>query len=138
MNAFSGPLCAHYHQIAQYRDLNSLCRSCKALRATVTPRLYGTVELKVPCRWNRLSSLESLIGSQSQGFNYIRCLRIVVQQSSPSNDQLGDVEELSDSEDEPGCLFTVHTTNKFRSTALNALIRLLFLKIPRQCLQHFR
>lgn len=126
-------------QLAQCRDLNSLSRSCKTLNAIAIPRLYKTVGLKVPLQWNRLSSLESLLSSQSEGLKYTECLSIVVRQSAFEDDQYGSLEELADEHDDGVEIgpFLIYSSTRRTSKALNALIRLLVLKLPRQHLRRF-
>ena len=133
-------------QLVQFRDIRRLALSCKSLLAVAIPQLYQTVELKVPLKWNRLASLEKLLVSASDGLRYTRRLSIVVQQTPIKDDRYGsrdhlgltdDGEDVEDRPEHDNRTFKVHVPGRAASCALNALIRLLILKMPRQQLIEF-
>ncbi len=127
------------------------------MSAVVLPRLYHTIELKVPLQWSRLPSLEKLLASSSEGLKYTRCLRIVTTQycrednTYPKLDEVpetddehesGDEREVDDVEeeeegDEDDRLFRVYHPKTSTSNALNAFIRVLVERLAPQQLHTF-
>lgn len=141
----------------QYRDLNSLSQSSKTLKAIALPQLYRTIELKVPLKWNRLASLEKLLATSPESLRFTRSLHIVAQQAPIKDDGYGSRDEMdltaSEKEDddeesrpdneESGLdveddAFKLYHPARWASSALNALVRLLILKLSRQQLCDFR
>lgn len=144
-------------QLVQYRDLNNLSQSSKTLKAIALPQLYRTIELKVPLKWNRLASLEKLLATSPESLRYTRGLHIVTQQAPIKDDRFGsrddmdltaseeeddDEESRPDNEesglDDEDDGFKMYHPSRWASSALNALIRLLILKMSRQQLCDFR
>lgn len=157
--------CIITSHLVQLRDLNRLSCTCKTLNAVVLPTLYSTIELKVPLRWSQLPSLENLLASSSEGLKYTRCLRIVTKQYPPEGDVHGnldnvpfnydddedesegeatdeedvaaDVEDEEDEREEGNGQFKIFLPNKWASNALNALIRVLIVRLSPHQLHTF-
>ncbi|CAD6593210.1 MAG: hypothetical protein ASARMPREDX12_006936 [Alectoria sarmentosa] len=145
--------------LIQFRDLNHLCCTCKAWSEVVLPALYHTVELKVPLKFDRLPSLENLLASSSGRFKYTRCLRIVTKQypleddvyenggnvpatdgeesEDDPTDEEGVVTDTEEEEDDVDGVFKIYLPNKWASSALNALIRVLIARLSPQQLHSF-
>ena len=97
-------------------------------------------------KWNRLESLENLLTTNPEGLRYTQGLEIIPLQSPILDDGYGSREDLylvdngedeearSDDEDDA---FRTYTPSRGSSCAVNALIRLLILKLPRQQLREF-
>ena len=133
-------------QLVQRRDLNSLCLSCKSLKSVALPRLYETIELRIPLKWSRLPSLENLLTVNSKAFVHIRNIFIETKQSLVKQDQYGSFDESDlTGNEEPSEFYEDTDDTPFRrcspmcggSENLNAFIRLLILKIPKQRLYAF-
>lgn len=111
--------------------------TCRTLNNAFLARLYSHVVIKVPIRWSRLTSLEDLISSAGSGFNFVTSICVTVQQQ-PSIDDAQESEdgrtaqEIAEERDLGFCLPHVAA-----SKALNALIRLLLMRIPDNHLKHF-
>ena len=116
------------------------------LQSNRSPTSLHTLELKVSLRWNRLTTLESLLASPSERLRHTRSLRSLTRQSTFADDDFGewngahDTDEDDDEDEkrddnEP---FRIYTPCKWASSALNALIRLLISKLPPQQLKLFR
>ncbi|KAL9075648.1 MAG: hypothetical protein Q9161_001399 [Pseudevernia consocians] len=148
--------------LVQFRDLNHLCCTCKTLSAVVLPILYHTIELKIPLQWSRLPSLEKLLASSSEGLKHTRCLKIVTAQSRQGDNTYRDLDEILKTDDEevieneqefgyeeevfhvdevgeeePNRLFRAYYPKASASSALNAFIRVLAVKLPPQQLHTF-
>ena len=99
-------------------------------------------------RWNRLTTLESLLASPSERLRHTRSLRILTRQSRFADDDFGEWNgahdtDYEDDDEEDGKRddnepFRIYTPCKWASSALNALIRLLISKLPPQQLKLFR
>ena len=121
-------------QLNRY-DLNRLCTTCKTIMAAALPKLYKTVFIKAPQAWSRLSSFESLLGSHGDGLQYTTELYIGTQQNPLQKSQkFYELPEESLAEMESQ-FFLPHSS---MSNALNTLVRLLVLKLPRDQLELFR
>ena len=119
-------------------NLNSLAKSCKALQSAVTPLLYETVSLRVPMKWSRLPSIESLITSTSDNFQYIKHLWIHTQHEPLSENQQGAAYHPYEREPIEEEILLFKLPPNWASDALNTLIRLLVLRLPRHRLQTLR
>ena len=118
-------------------NLSSLAITCKALNAAVTPLLYVAVVFRAPTEWSRLPSIESLVSSASENFQYIRHLSVLPQHSPLKENQKSEYLAFKDgSEDEDHPLFKLPP--RWASDALNSLVRLLIRRLPKHCLQTLR
>ena len=119
------------------RSLNALTQTCEALKLVVTPWLYKCLVLRVPVKWSRLSSLESLVSSSDHRFQYVEHIDVATRHSpSRKNDQgTWDHQKVSDGESDP---FQIILPAKAASDALNVLVRLLIARLPKHRLQSFR
>jgi len=117
------------------------------LKAIALPKLYHTVQLKVPLKWNRLASLEKLLATSPEGLCHTRRLWILGQQAPIKDDRYGNRDDLdltdsegdevdsrAEADDES---FRLYAPDMEASCALNALVRLLVLKTARQQLREF-
>ena len=68
------------------------------MSAIVLPRLYHTIELKIPLRWSRLPSLENLLASSSEGLKYTRCLRVVTKQYCREDNPYPHVDKITETD----------------------------------------
>lgn len=124
-------------QLNRY-DLNKLCLTCKAINAIVLPKLYREVFIKVPQRWSRLPSLEGLLGSTGDGLKFTTDLFIGTQQDPLRNDQQGSEDSRPHEETLTESKLQFYLPQSSASNALNTLIRLLIVKLPRDQLDCFR
>lgn len=126
-------------KLSQRSDLNKLSQSCKDLRDIVLPVLYRSVLVMVPMQWSRLPSLEGLLSSSGSNLQFTTNLFTGTQLDPLASDQSGDSDQLSSSvssHDEASQELFV--PKKDASNALNALVRLLILRIPKGGLESFR
>ena len=119
------------HSLCQ-RSLNALTQTCKTLDLVAAPKLYHCIILRVPMRWSKLPSFESLISSSGKNFRYVGHVVVTTQQGQLRNCQRGGLSKDADQ----GCLFDFPPD--FASDALNVRIRLLLARLPKQRLQSFR
>ena len=124
-------------QLNRY-DLDRLCSTCKTIMAVALPKLYKTVVIKAPQRWSQLPSFESLLGSDGDGLKYTTELYIGTQQDSLQYSQ-----EESEGQQLPEEVLAETQIQLFlpqssTSNALNTLVRLIILKLPRDQLELFR
>ena len=128
-------------QVERPVGLARISLTCRALYADVTPHLYRHVIIRVPFKWDCLNSLENLIcqddASVSRKLGYCRSLSIKTQQTVPYLEHHDCKYELS-REDGDNSRFLLHKPSAWASNALNSLVRLLLLRLPRHTLQTFR
>lgn len=124
-------------QLNRY-DLNRSCLTCKTIKAVVLPRLYEEVFVKVPQRWSQLPSLEGLLGSTGDGLKYTKHLNISTQQDPLRDSQQGSEDTRSQAELLEERKLQLYLPQSSASNALNALIRLLIVKLPQNQLDDFR
>ena len=121
-------------QLSRY-DLNRLCSTCKTIMAVALPRLYKTVVIKAPQTWSRLPSFESLLASDGDGLKYTTGLYVGTQQKPLKESQ----ENPQDQPEEvPETRINFFLPQSSTSNALNTLVRLLILRLPRDQLELFR
>ena len=103
--------------------------------AVALPKLYKTVLIKAPQAWSRLSSFESLLGSDGNGLKYTTELCISTQQNP-----LQESQELFEPPEEVSAETELqfYLPHSSMSNALNTLVRLIVLKLPRDQLELFR
>ena len=94
------------------------------MKLIALPKLYRLLTLKVPVKFSRLDTLENLLSGSDDGLQYTRAINILTQQAPlKSNaikaEQQLQIERLSYV---PVC---------YVSDALNTLIRLLILRLPK-------
>lgn len=124
-------------QLNRY-DLNRICSTCKTIMAVALPKLYKTVIIKAPQRWSRLPSFESPLASDGGGLKYTTELYIGTQQN-PLQDSQEEYEyqrlhqEVLAQTEHQLILLRSPTSN-----ALNTLVRLIILRLPRHQLKLFR
>lgn len=90
-------------------------------------------------QWSRLPSLEGLLSSPGSNLRFTTDLRIETQLDPLRRDQIGDDDQLLRSISSPNATSQeLFVPRKDASNALNALVRLLILKIPKGGLESFR
>ncbi len=123
--------------ILHRRDLAKVSRVSKQLHAITLAKLYSDLYIFVPMRWSRLVSLENLVGSSGDGLKFTTSISILTQQDPLRPNQKldqaiatqGDIELETENN---FCLPTIQASN-----FLNALVRLLLMKIPQNQLLGF-
>ena len=106
--------------------------------AVALPKLYKTVVIKAPQRWSRLPSFESLIGSPGNGLEYTTELYIGTQQEPVQASQEGPEDERPPEEVQSESELQFFLPHSSMSNALNTLVRLIILKLPRDRLELFQ
>ena len=124
-------------QLSRY-DLNRLCSACKTIMAVALPKLYKTVVIKAPQRWSRLPSFENLLGSHGDGLKYTTELYIGTQQEPLQESQEENKDQRLLEEDLLETEFDFYFPRSSTSNALNTLVRLIILRLPRDQLELFR
>ena len=130
-------LCIACSNLSQ-QTVNSLVQTCRTLRFNATPILYESVVLRVPMKWSRLPTLESLVSSSGENLRWIRRLAIDTQHDSIRKNQRGPTEDIF-TQDEPrehSKLFTLPSAAA--SHTLNILIRVLVARLPENGLQSLK
>ena len=106
--------------------------------AAALPKLYKTVVITAPQRWSQLPSFESLLGSDGDGLKYTTELYIGTQQY-PLQESQEESEDQRLPEEVPAEMqFQFFLPQSSTSNALNTLVRLIILKLPRNKLELFR
>ena len=100
-------------------DLCSLCRTCKALKAIVLPRIYSCVELYVPLQWNECQKLENLVSLSGDGLKSTKSVIVRIAERT--------WEEVA----------SIEYADSAWPDILNSLIRVLIRKIPTGALEEF-
>ena len=123
--------------ILHRRDLAKVSRVSKQLHTITVAKLYSDLYLFVPMRWSRLGSLENLVGSSGDGLKLTTSIRISTQHDPLRPNQKRDQAIATQDEIEletklDFCLPTIQASN-----FLNALVRLLLMKLPQNQLQIF-
>lgn len=101
------------------------------------PKLYNQVSIKVPQRWSRLPSLEGLLGSTGDGLKYTTELFIETQQDPLQDNQQGPQDSRPRHEILAESKLQFYLPQCSASNALNALIRLLIVKLAQDQLTDF-
>ena len=115
-----------------------MCLTCKTIKAIVLPRIYEKVVIKAPQKWARLPSLEGLLGSNGDGLKYTTHLSINTQQDPIRESQQGSEDFRDPEQVQSETNLQFYLPQNSASNALNALIRILILKLSEAQLTTFR
>ena len=108
------------------------------MKAVLLPKLYKTVFIRVPQKWSRLPSLEGLLASTGDGLKHTTELFIQTQQDPLRASQQGSEGSRSPDETWAQTKTQFYLPQSSVSDALNALIRLLIVKLPQDRLHGFQ
>ena len=108
------------------------------MKTVVLAKLYECVIIKVPTQWSRLAPLENLLGSAGGGLKYTTEIRILVKQQLAEDDsnETGESQALEEAAGESSQSFGFPKDSASKS--LNALVRLLVMRVPSDNLESFQ
>ncbi|KAG8529189.1 uncharacterized protein KY384_005824 [Bacidia gigantensis] len=116
----------------------ALCQVDRALYLTVQPVLYEYLDIRVPLRWQRLASLESLLSTNNSGFRFTRAFRIINSRTlDGAGADKGGLGVLKVTEQDVEARFLSYEPESHASYTLNGLIRLILGRLTPNSLRIF-